>query len=387
MLPLMLCICFASLFTVKAAAESGGSFIGGDSFNLHQYIEYDDEDWDEDEDDEIRVTRKIEFTLDESAYIRILYIINPVGINVDNVETDGNEYVSSGKVRFRIYDNDDNLVDEYTYNAKGDVSGEDYDGWFYLGEKLSSGDYTLKVSGSGTMEYYSGDSEASYHVDCEIKSYKSFAKRATIKKKASGKGGSWIKIGKFESGLPHFKSIKFSNKKAVDDWWISNNGTIYVWARSKGSSTVTLKLKSGKIYKTKVTVKPGYPNFFAYLYGYNTRGNYFTVKVKNLGVSNLTIIPAGTKATDKDYKSYDRYIKKRKNIVIAPGKTKNVRFYVNGRTTWPDCLDFTIHSSFKYEGKTYAWKTAYNYSWYKRGKSWYNTFWNFSDYDRWYWWD
>lgn len=358
-----------------------------DAFNLYEDDEYGEYD--------VRTPRYSTFDVDHKSYIRIRYNIRPRPIYTYEDESFINDgaYLNKGKVVIKLLRFwDGKVIDKYTIKTKGYEPYESIKGWFYFNKRVKPGCYELRVSGTGSIKFNDDDYDsghdyctASYRVSHRIEGYKEFAKRAHIKKKVSQKGGEWVKIGKFGAGLPHFKRLSSSNNRVVPKnvWWIKNNGSIYVWARAKGKATVTLTLKNGKRYKTRVDVQPGYPNFMAYLQEYNTRGNYFVVKVKNLGVSKLIINRKGAKVTDKDYKSYDRRIKASRPIVISKGQTKRVRFYVNGSTTWYDVDDFTMHASFKYEGKTYKWKTRNNYSWYKRNHKWRDTFWDFDIYDEW----
>ena len=331
-----------------------------------------------------RKAYKTDFTVSQAGYVRVKYRIEPNSYNLEgNVYRNETGKVRGGKVRFILESNNKEL-DRCNVNMNGCREGETDTGWFYFDVKCYPGtNYTLKITSSGNMDYIETLADAFYSVEYCLLSYSKFATKATMKKKVTKKGGSWVKIGKFGEGLPHFKKISYGKKKIVDGWSISNNGTIYVWANKKGKCTVTLTLKNGRKYKTRVIVKAGYPNFMAYLYNYKTRKNYFVVKVKNLGASKLTIIRKGAKVTDKDYRSYDRRIKGKGSVTINPGKTKYVRFYVNGRTTWPDYEDFTLHAKFKYEGKKYKWKTGNTFTWYKKGKKWFDTFWDFETYNFW----
>lgn len=370
----------------KGSSLKNGTYIDSGKCNLYgmYYTEDDDEGYDGFYE---RKARRYDFTLDHSCRLRIMGTIVPKELWYDVDDWDSGEcidkkfnYIKKGRVVFSVINENGKVVDKCSFSMKDYEGGETNDCWFYT-KKMRAGDYTLKIASSGkTDENY----DALYTVSYTIKGYKSFAKKASIKRSVSKAGGSWVRIGKFVGkGIPHFKKIVSSNKSAVNGWWITKGGTIYVWARAKGNSKVTLILKNGKKYKTTVSVKSGYPDFFAYLSEYNTRGNYFVVRVKNCGVRNITIIRQGAKVTDKDYKSYDRRIRGSSNVVIKPGKTKSVRFYVNGGTTWPDVYSFTMHANFKYEGRKYTWKTASDYSWYKRGKYWYDTFWGFGHYCSW----
>ena len=324
------------------------------------------------------------FTLPKAGYVRILYSITPIFLfNSDDEEIDDDvlesDIVDKGAVKF-ILMSGNKEIEHYTINMTDYEYNEKNEGWVSFETKCKAGNrYTLKMTSSGKSV---SDADAMYKVKYKMIGYTKYATSASIKKKVATRGDSWVKIGKFKNGLPYYKRLKY-NKKYIDDWWIKNDGSLYVYAKRKGKTTVTTILKNGKKYKTKITIKHGYPNFFAYLSSYKTRNNYFTVKIKNLGTRKLTIIRKGAKVLDKDYKSYDRKIKGHKNVVIKPGKTKTVRFYVKGRTTWPNYKHFTLRAHFKYDGKKFKWKTGNTFSWYKEGKKWVDTFWNFDEYEDW----
>ena len=145
-------------------------------------------------------------------------------------------------------------------------------------------------------------------------------------------------------------------------------------AEKKGKATLTVKLKNGKTFTTVVNVTAGDPDFDAYLCDYNTRDNYFEVKIRNNRSSNLIIIRTG-KVEDVDYKTFDRTIKTGSNITIKPGQTKYVRFYLKGSTTWPDYEDYTLCAKFQYEGITYLWHVWDKDSVYKYTGGWHSTYW------------
>lgn len=184
-------------------------------------------------------------------------------------------------------------------------------------------------------------------------------------------------------GLPLIKSVKISNPKIVSNWDVLKDGSIYVYGKKKGKTKVYLKLNNGKKYTINVTVKPGDPDLYAQLYSYNTRENYFVVRVKNNGDKTITILRNDAKVEDNDYKSYDRNLKSAESIKLAPGKSKMIRFYVRGSNTWPDYEDFTLLAKIKYEGVTYEWHVWHDDSVYKHDKKWYTTYWNEDNYSAW----
>lgn len=175
------------------------------------------------------------------------------------------------------------------------------------------------------------------------------------------------------------KKVKWStsNKKIAT---VSKNGK--VTAKKVGKCTITATA-GGKKYKCKVTVSYRECDFGAVLWDYDTRGNYFVVKYRNLGSKPLTIT-SGIKVKDVDYKSFDRKIKLKKKIKIKPNTTKFVRFYVKGRTTWPDYEDFTLFYKFNYDGKVYEGHVWDEDSVYKKGKKWYCTYFDDDWYENWY---
>ena len=115
------------------------------------------------------------------------------------------------------------------------------------------------------------------------------------------------------------------------------------------------------------------PDFEAYLDEYYTRDNYFTVKFKNLSNKTLTII-SGSKVINQDYKTFDRSVRLKKKVVIKPGKSATVKFFVKGRTTWYDVSDYTLYYKFSFDGKNWEGHVWDEDSVYKVGKKWYNTY-------------
>lgn len=168
-----------------------------------------------------------------------------------------------------------------------------------------------------------------------------------------------------------------TNKKIAT---VSKNGTVK--AVGNGKCYIVAKCK-GKTYKCKVIVDILEPNFGAVLYDYNTRNNYFTVKFKNKGKKTLYIV-SGNKVENVDYKSFDRKISLGKKTAIKPGQTKYVHFRVKGSNTWYNYEDFTLCYKFVYDGKTYEGHTWDEDSSYKKGKSWYSTYWDEEWYENWY---
>lgn len=185
-----------------------------------------------------------------------------------------------------------------------------------------------------------------------------------------------------------FKNKVLYNNGKVK-WKSSNSKVAKVNSKGKvtlinvGKCTITAKV-AGKTLKCKVKVWRYDPNFGAYLYDYNTRNNYFVVKIKNKGKKTLTIT-SGIKVRDIDYKSFDRKIRLKKKVKIKSGKTKKVRFYVKGKPTWYNASDFTLYYKFNYDGKTYeghVWDEDSVFE--KKKNSWYSTYWDEEWYESWY---
>ena len=285
------------------------------------------------------------------------------------------EYITKGGFRIILKDSNDKTWQNDYVSLKEYEKGDEFESWFYSdGGLLPPGDYyyTLKNTSDDTIKV--------------TFSTFGFAKKSTtasIKKTPSTRSGSWVTLGKITDGLPLVKSIKCSGSNLIDDWYIDYDGTVYVWAEKKGTSNVVITLASGKKFTTKLNVTAGDPNFMAYVNGYYTRDNYFTVKIKNLRGSDLIIVREGGKVENYDYKSLDRWIKNSGNITIKSGETKTVRFYLKGTPTYPDYMDFDLHAKFIFEGKTYVWHTWRNDSVFKKNNGWYNTYWDEDAYDGW----
>lgn len=162
---------------------------------------------------------------------------------------------------------------------------------------------------------------------------------------------------------------KSSNKKVAT---ITSDGVLY--AEGVGKATITATYK-GKKYKTKITVTAATPRFGTILYDYNTRNNYFVVKIKNDTHMPITVLSGTTKVIDKDYKTFDRKINLSKSCTIKPGKMKTLKFKVQGNVTWYDVTGYTLYYNIKLDGKKYSVKTNWNnVSKYKKGSKWKNSY-------------
>lgn len=282
--------------------------------------------------------------------------------------------ITKGGIRVILEDSAGKKLQNDLINMKGYEYGEYYETWLY--------DDALFV-GPGTYTYTIKNTSDNYiDVKYSVLSYLKIADSASVKDSVNAKSGQWVKIGKIGEGCP-LGDISLSDKSVLTYYDIEVNGTLWVYADKIGSSNATIKLENGKKYSCKITVSPGNPNFFAITTGYYTRDNYFEVKVKNLRSSNLTIVRKGAKVINYDYKEYDRNIKSGDNIVVKPGETKYIRFYIKGSYTWYDYKDFDLHAKIIFEGVTYEWHVWRNDSCFKNNGSWWNTYWDESAFADW----
>ena len=289
------------------------------------------------------------------------------------VKGDSSTYIKGG-LRLQLRNAKGTLIQNDYYNMNGYEDGGWIDTWYYSDNYFQPpGKYTYTLTYSGNENF---------NVKFSVAGFTGFAQKASVKKKVSKASDNWVKIGYVGPGYPQVKG-SFSKKSVVPYIDVDANGNVYAYCRKKGNCKVTLKLKNGKKYVTKVKVTAGQPNFDALLYDYNTRGNYFIAIVHNNSNSPVTIIRKGAKVLDDDYKSFDRKIKGQKNITVKPGQTKKIHFKVKGRTTWYDSDDFILYANIKYEGKKYKWKVWYEDSFYKRGGKWWTTYDYADDYSDW----
>lgn len=184
------------------------------------------------------------------------------------------------------------------------------------------------------------------------------------------------------------KDSTFTNQLlySTDDvtWYSTNKKVATVSSTGKvkgvGFGTCYIKAKSGgKTYSCKVNVYRLKPDYIAYIENYDTRNNRFQVRFENNGKRNLYVYSKNAEALDCDYTYYDRSLRLSRGtsyVVIKPGKSKLVNFYVNGSITWFDEDDFTIVYYMKYHGKKYLANadSDYSESYYKRSNGWYYTY-------------
>lgn len=212
--------------------------------------------------------------------------------------------------------------------------------------------------------------------DCEVTVTTDPTPKLNYSQKYIYKGGKKLKLKVlYTSKKPKWST---SNKKVAT---VSKNG--YVKAIDHGKCIITAKVGK-KTYRCKINVTYRWPDFGAYIYSYNTRGNYFVVKFYNVGERTVTI-KAGTKVLHDDYKIFDRKVKLKKTVTLKPKQGKTVRFYVNGTTTDPNMDYFTLYYKFTYDGKVWDGRTWKTNSQFKRGGYWEDTYWDEDWYGDWYW--
>lgn len=316
-------------------------------------------------------------TIESGDKVEIPFKISAKRIFVMDIAIDDCEDVTTGGIRISLK----NSKGKRLQNDKVSLEDNDqYYSWFYSnGYFQKAGKYTY---------YIENTSDEDWKVKYTLVAFSKFAEKARLNK-ATVTRGSWVKVGKIGPGYPHAAVVSFSNKKVIKWWDTDYKGNFYVYGNKTGTSTVTVKLKNGKKYSAKVTVKAQDPNMWAQLYDYDPTDNYFTVRVKNCGDRNITIIKKGSYIKHNEYSSYDRNVKSGKNVIVKPGKTKYVRFYLNGSSTSENYKKFKLHAIFRYDGKTYKkWKVWYKDSWYRKYESnstWYGSYWgsNEDDYYEW----
>lgn len=292
--------------------------------------------------------------------------------------SDENDMCFEGGVKIQLIDEYGDYLQNDYLSLKGYSGEEYYDGFFYSdGFNVPAGSYKYRIINT---------SDCDLEIRLSIDGFDSVSTSAKLVKKPKSKSGNWKKIGRLsKSQMPYIKSVKSKKKGLIKDWTVLYNGEIYVLANKPGVGDVIVTLKNGKKYKTKLTVKAPNPNFYAQLIDYNTRDNYFTVRVKNVGIGNLTILSSGAYSMDVDYKSYDRqlYLSGGKSVVVKPGKSKKIKFKVKGNTTWYKYSDHTIRFYFKYYGKKRLCSVWDEDCSYKDGKKWYTTYWDSDKFMNW----
>ena len=130
-------------------------------------------------------------------------------IFVMDVQIDDTNFPTEGGFQIILKKRDSDI------NIQNDKESLAYESAFYSwyvsdGYFQDAGQYTY---------YIKNTSDEDWRIKYKLVSYSKVAKKASMKKKASGKSGNWIKIGKVGPGYPGWKksikSVSFSNKKIV----------------------------------------------------------------------------------------------------------------------------------------------------------------------------
>ena len=99
-----------------------------------------------------------------------------------------------------------------------------------------------------------------------------------------------------------------------------------------------------------------------------------TVKIKNLNKKNLIIYPTKAQAVQDNESALDRELKLSggKKVTIKPGKSKTLKFKVQGDATYNKVSSFYVYYYMKYDGTKYYASTWTEGGAYKKGKKWYS---------------
>ena len=298
------------------------------------------------EGDKINVLATRELYFDKSEYThsysfsisKSMMLMFPV----DLFAWEGNKV---GRVRFALTDSRGNAVftkvldlsDAYYYNK-----------WFYSGTQfIKAGKYKITITSLDKRRF---------HLKFSIRGYRQSATTASISKAITSRSNNWVKLGRITNGLPYLASTYSTNRSFVRNVYADKDGYVYAFCRAKGEASITVKLKNGKKFTTKVTVKAGDPNFLAMVTKHNATNKYFDVKIKNAAAKTVYIYKEGT-IRDIDDNTPCRNIKKNATpVAIKTGETKYVRFYYDGKSLDPNNEFYMLESlKFKYEGNTYKW--------------------------------
>lgn len=158
---------------------------------------------------------------------------------------------------------------------------------------------------------------------------------------------------------------------------VDSNGKIV--AKNVGTCKITART-NGKNYVCKVTVQYRNPNFGAILHSYYSRGKQFTVKFKNNGQKDLTILSSNASALHCDYTSLDCKLKV-SQTTIRPGQTRYIKFTAY-KQPWYEWEDYTISYYFMYDGKKYNGHVWNDDSSFKDNGKWWCTYWR--TFEDWY---
>lgn len=281
--------------------------------------------------------------------------------------------VESGGLRIQLKNVATGQIIQNDFMSWESFGSYENDIWYYSdGYYVNPGTYTYTLINSCP-----DDSEVKWGVF----GFDGFAQSVKFNGKKKLKSGNWHRVGTIKNAsnlLPLEKSVSSSKNSRIhkNDVLIDALGRIYVYAHKPGKVKITIKMMNGKKFKKTFTVTSPEPNFTAELMSYNTRKNYIKVKFKNKGIGTVKIKAGGAKLLEDHYKSFDRTLSN-STYTIKSGKSKTVKFYIDGDTTWPLIKDYEFYYYFTYYGKTFKGHANIEpeCSSYKKKKKWYNTYW------------
>lgn len=146
---------------------------------------------------------------------------------------------------------------------------------------------------------------------------------------------------------------KSSNNKLVDiEENPEDDRKLTVWTNNK-TGTCKITCYYGR-YKATCRIKIAHSKKMKIEcvdWGYDTRNNYFCYKFRNDSYYPVFFLNTKSKIIDSDYQSFDRIVKLKKVVKIAPGQTKWLKYKVLGRLTWYKIDDFELITKARYNKK------------------------------------
>ena len=163
---------------------------------------------------------------------------------------------SKGKTKDTFKVKNQGMYDPYTDDME-------YVEWVYFNYKNS-----IKKPCYAKGKYYftiKNTSKKAIKVTYSVKGYTKFATDASLSKSLTADCYDIrVKAGRVGPGIPLLKSVKSSNKEVGISWFMTHNGTLYLYPDAThmedSDTVVTVTLKTGKQYKIKLHVT-GDPEF------------------------------------------------------------------------------------------------------------------------------